>query len=87
MTSKPRIARSVASIVLMIALILPLAVPAVAHSASYCGHSSVTHTHSGTTYRHVFIDHWGSNPHEHQKNHYLVDNGQQIYLHTRSKVC
>lgn len=87
MTSKFRIARSVASTFLIVTLMLPLAVPVSAHSASYCGHSSVTHSHSGTTYRHVFIEHWGSNPHEHRKNHYLVDNGQQIYLHTATRAC
>ncbi len=73
-----RIARSIASIVLMVALILPLAVPGVAHSASY---------HSGTSYRHVFVNHFGANPHEHEKDHYLIDAGQQIYLHTRTKAC
>lgn len=87
MISRIRIGRSVALLVVMVALILPLAVPVIAHSASYCGHSSVTHSHAGTTYRHVFVNHFGANPHEHEKDHYLIDLGQQIYLHTRTRAC
>jgi hypothetical protein len=87
MKSKIRITRSAASILLILVLVLALAVPAGAHATSYCGHASVTHTHSGVTYRHVFVEHWGSTPHEHKKSHYLVDNGQQIFLHTVTRAC
>jgi hypothetical protein len=85
----PRIrdGRFVASILVMVALVLPLGIPAAAHSASYCGHFSTQHFHSGSEYNHVFVQHWGSTPHEHEKDHYLNDLGQWIYLHTRTKAC
>lgn len=88
MTLKRRITRAVTSTVIVVVLIMPLSVPAVAHSATYCGHGATTHTHGAFQYRHEFDSHIANFPvHEHKKNHYVNDGGAWVFLHWTSRAC
>lgn len=88
MTRKSQIKRGVMSTLLVVALIMPLSVPAAAHSATYCGHGAITHVHSPFLYRHEFAGTIANFPvHEHAKRHWVSDGGPWSLLHSTSLAC
>lgn len=88
MIRKSQIKRAVMSTLLAVALMMPLSVPAAAHTATYCGHGATTHVHSPFQYRHEFAGTIANFPvHEHAKRHYVNDGGFWVFLHSTSKAC